>query len=395
MAPMRPSIMSEGPRMSAPASAWLSAMRTSASTDSSLTISPSRTMPSWPSALKVSSATSLINATSGTAALMARKARLGRLSGSHAASHASVFKCASMEGNTQSAGIPRERASSAAATARSIVRRVTPGMEGTASSRSWPSITKIGQIRSCGLSRVSRTMSRSAGVRRTRRGRAMGKGAMVGRMGILAGGRAIIGGAPPRGNPAARRAWPRLGAAANVPRRCGGPRVDLYRTLLEVIDARSFSNLWYWLVLGASWSAATHYVLGVPWGLVERARHEGGQAEDDLHDVLRVHVLRLVALRGAAALTLLALASALLTALGLLGFAYGVEFAQASFLLAFPLSIVALLTLRTACELAAGRAQGDALYARLGRHRLVVRLLGMAAIFVTALVGMHHNLSFG
>jgi len=51
IAPIRPSIMSEGPRISAPASACASAMRASASTVSSLTISPARTIPSWPLAL--------------------------------------------------------------------------------------------------------------------------------------------------------------------------------------------------------------------------------------------------------------------------------------------------------------------------------------------------------
>lgn len=185
-----------------------------------------------------------------------------------------------------------------------------------------------------------------------------------------------------------------LGGASLTSRGWGREgRVDLYRTVIEVIDARSFSNVWYWLVLAALWSMASHYVLGVPWDLVTRARRKRGAAEDDLHDVLRVHVLRMLAIGDAAGLWLLALASAVLTALALLGFAYGVEFAQAAFLLAAPLSLVWLVSLRTARDLAAGRAQGDALYARLRRHRLTVRLIGMAAIFVTALFGMYQNLA--
>lgn len=171
--------------------------------------------------------------------------------------------------------------------------------------------------------------------------------------------------------------------------------MDLVRTLFEVIDARSFSNLWYWLVLAASWSMASHYVLGVPWDMIARARRERGAAEDDLHEVLRVQVLRLLAIRGTAGLWLLGLASALLTALGLLGFRYGFEFAQAAFLLAFPLSVVGALSFRMARDLAAGRAQGDALYRRLSRHRLTVQVIGMAAIFVTALIGMYQNLALG
>ena len=171
--------------------------------------------------------------------------------------------------------------------------------------------------------------------------------------------------------------------------------MDLVRTLFEVIDARSFSNLWYWLVLAASWSMASHYVLGVPWDMIARAERRRGAAEDDLHQVLRIRVLRILAIRDAAGLWLLGLASAVLTALALLGFRYGVEFAQAAFLLAFPLFVVGALSLRTARDLAAGRAQGDALYRRLSRHRLTVQLIGMAAIFVTALVGMYRNLALG
>lgn len=171
--------------------------------------------------------------------------------------------------------------------------------------------------------------------------------------------------------------------------------MDLYRTVLEVIDARSFSNLWYWLVLGAAWSAASHYVLGVPWDMVTRARRHGGQDEDALHDVLRVHVLRMVALGERGGTWLLALASFLLTALALLGFAYGVEFAQASFLLVAPLSAVWLLRLRVARHLAAGGAPGAALYVRLGRHRRAVQTIGVLAIFVTALFGMYQNLALG
>ncbi len=171
--------------------------------------------------------------------------------------------------------------------------------------------------------------------------------------------------------------------------------MDLVRTLVEVIDARSFSNLWYWLAVAASWSVASHRVLGVPWDMVARARRLGGAAEDDLHAVLRVHVLRLLAMHEAAGLWLLGLACAVLTALALLGFLYAVEFAQAAFLLAFPLSVVAVLSVRMARDLAMGRAQGDALYRRLSRHRLTVQLIGMASILVTATVGMAQNPALG
>ena len=169
--------------------------------------------------------------------------------------------------------------------------------------------------------------------------------------------------------------------------------MDFFGTVFELIDARSFSNLWYWLVLAAAWSMATHWILGVPWDLVTRARRDRGEAEDDLHAVLRIAVVRTLRVADAAGLWLLALASAVLTALALLGFAYGVEFAQAAFLLLFPFGLVAALSVRAARHLAAGGAPGDALYVRLRRLRLAVRLIGMGAIFVTAMWGMSRNLA--
>lgn len=165
-----------------------------------------------------------------------------------------------------------------------------------------------------------------------------------------------------------------------------------FDTVLEVLDARSFSSIWYWLAVAAAWSLATHRVLGVPWDVVARAERLGGEAEDDLHDALRVSVLRLVRAADEWGLWLLGLASAALTSLGLLGFLYWVEFAQAAFLLAAPMTVAGALTLRAARDLAAGRARGDRLYARLRRHRLTVQALGAASIFVTALWGMYLNL---
>ena len=65
-------------------------------------------------------------------------------------------------------GMPRLAASLALATATSIDRRQTPGIDKIGSSLPLPSTTKIGQIKSAAVSWFSRTKSRSQGVRRLR-----------------------------------------------------------------------------------------------------------------------------------------------------------------------------------------------------------------------------------
>lgn len=171
--------------------------------------------------------------------------------------------------------------------------------------------------------------------------------------------------------------------------------MDLHQTIFELIDMRSFSNLWFWIALAVLWSTASHWVLGVPFDMVVRARKHGGQAEIDLEDIVRVNVNRLLYIGRVSGLWLLGLACFLLTGLALLGFVYDVEFAQALFLLMFPMSLLGLLSLFTARLIEQGELSGELLRARLLRHRVYTQMIGVVSIFVTALWGMYQNLSLG
>ena len=161
-----------------------------------------------------------------------------------------------------------------------------------------------------------------------------------------------------------------------------------YQTLFEMIDMRSFSNLWFWIGLAVLWSSASHWVLGVPYDMVQRARRHGGQAQIDLEDMVRINCNRLLYIANVSGLWLLGFACFFLTGLAILGFCYGVEFAQAVFLLAFPMSIVGVLNVSTARLIEQEQAVGDALRSLMTRHRIYVQIIGMIAIFVTALWGM-------
>ncbi len=171
--------------------------------------------------------------------------------------------------------------------------------------------------------------------------------------------------------------------------------MDIHQTIFELIDMRSFSNLWFWIALAVLWSSASHWVLGVPYDMIVRARRQGGQAEIDLEDIVRVNVNRLLYIARVSGLWLLGLGCFFLTALVLLGFVYRVEFAQALFLLMFPMSILGLLSLSTASLIEQSEARGELLRKRLLRHRLYTQLLGVVSIFITALWGMYQNLSIG
>lgn len=171
--------------------------------------------------------------------------------------------------------------------------------------------------------------------------------------------------------------------------------MDWYTSIFELIDMRSFSNLWFWIALAVVWSSASHWVLGVPYDMVQRARRTGGQAEADMNDIARVNVNRLLYIAQMSGLWILAFGCFVLSGLAMLGFYYEIEFAQALFLLGFPMSLVGMINLATARRIHATQAQGEALARLIGRCRIVTQVIGMIFIFITALWGMYQNISLG
>ena len=171
--------------------------------------------------------------------------------------------------------------------------------------------------------------------------------------------------------------------------------MDIYSSIFELIDMRSFSNLWFWIALAVMWSTASHWVLGVPFDMLQRAKRGGGQAEIDLQDMVRINTNRMLYIARVSGLWLLGLTCFLLSTLALTGFMYGLEIAQALFLLGFPMSVVGIMSLSTARLLEQEEFQIDKIYKRLPRHRLYTQMVGVVSIFVTALWGMYQNLSIG
>lgn len=171
--------------------------------------------------------------------------------------------------------------------------------------------------------------------------------------------------------------------------------MDWYKLIFEVIDLRSFSNLWYWIMLGVVWSASSHWVMGVPYDMIGRARRQGGQAAEDLALLVRIKSQRLRYIAETAGLWLIGIVAFGLTTLLILSLAYDIEFATALLCLVGPMALVMALSMRQARIILDTAPEGEALIHRLMRHRMATQMLGMVVIFVTSLIGMWHNLQIG
>jgi heme/copper-type cytochrome/quinol oxidase subunit 2 len=168
-------------------------------------------------------------------------------------------------------------------------------------------------------------------------------------------------------------------------------------TLIDIItgliDFRTFSNIWYWLAVMVTWAVATHWVIGVPFDMVVRARRQGGQAAQDLDILVAINLRRLLTLSGTPAVILVGIGAFVVTAAAMLGFVYGLELAQGLFCLVFPLVFVAVLTWRSCQRLALDQQTGPAFIRALVRLRFWIQLIAITALFCTALLGIYVMLS--
>lgn len=199
---------------------------------------------------------------------------------------------------------------------------------------------------------------------------------------------ARVRGVPRRGTARDRK---RIGTGGQG--RTGRRNVHWYQNIVELIDMRSFSNLWFWIVLAVVWSINSHWVLGVPMDMILRARRKGGAAQQDLEALLQINVRRMIHIGDVAGMWATGLVAFMLTMLAMLGFAYGIEFCQAVFLLAMPMSVVSFINQRLAQRLEAAPLGGADLRRLLLRHRLHKQLIGVAAILFTAMWGMWKNMN--
>ena len=164
-------------------------------------------------------------------------------------------------------------------------------------------------------------------------------------------------------------------------------------TFFQLIDLRSFSDIWYWLMLGLVWTRVLHAPMGVPAELVYRARRGQSAAAADLALSSDLHVRQECEAAQALGIWRVAAWSFVLSSLAIAGFAYGVEVAQAAVLLLAPLGLVRLIVGRSAARIARERPSGAALIDAHLRLRRRVQYVVLPAVFLTAIWGMAYNIA--
>lgn len=169
--------------------------------------------------------------------------------------------------------------------------------------------------------------------------------------------------------------------------------MDIFDLIFELIDMRSFSNLWYWIALAVFWSVSSHFIFGVPNDMVQRAKREGGPVADDMMDLARINITRMTDIVDQAGTAIAGLGAFIVVTLGILAVRYQIEFAQALLFIVGPFLIISFLTYRRSVMIKKENPDFEALVKHIRRHRLHIQLLGVVCIFATSIWGMWVNLN--
>lgn len=144
-------------------------------------------------------------------------------------------------------------------------------------------------------------------------------------------------------------------------------------------------------MLAVLWSSLSHWVLGIPHHIVQRARRGDAQSAQDLAVLAEINVRRILDFAALSGTLMVGMSCFVVTSLVILGWVYWVEFAQAVVLLLVPLILVTALSVHTARRL---HQRGFVDLERvLRRHRLHVQLMGIVMIFITSFWGMYTNVT--
>lgn len=160
----------------------------------------------------------------------------------------------------------------------------------------------------------------------------------------------------------------------------------------EVIGSRSFASIWYWIVYALLWTRATHWTLGVPYEDARNAVVLGGNHMVDFETQMEINTRKRVTVFKQHPVFAVGSVAFLLATVFMLGFWFNIQFMQAAFLLAFPLTVVTILSVRLATVLEEKGLKGPDLYRAYVIHRRIKQVIGSVAIFLSAFWGVSQTL---
>jgi len=151
----------------------------------------------------------------------------------------------------------------------------------------------------------------------------------------------------------------------------------------EFMSPDSFWTLWFWIAHVVAWSMASHFAMGVPFDMIveaNREKSEDGPWVRATEALILAQAFRFTSMARRFGVAAAAAIAFLLSMLLTLGIHTDIEFARAVATILAPLSLIYVLTIRTAFRIESSGARGAALRRMVRGLRLQNQLVGLLAI---------------
>lgn len=158
----------------------------------------------------------------------------------------------------------------------------------------------------------------------------------------------------------------------------------------SLIELTSFMNIWYWIVTVVAWSMTAHWTMGVPYDALRQAERRGGEFAEYCDLQAHINARRLIYYFDRGGPYFIAFVGFMLALIGGWGFYQGYELAQAIFVLAAPLMLTSVFSVRLAYRIKDEVLEGEALRKALRRRRIWNQIIGMVAIMLAAAATIYH-----
>ncbi len=159
---------------------------------------------------------------------------------------------------------------------------------------------------------------------------------------------------------------------------------------LSLIETTSFFNIWYWIVTVVAWSMTAHWTIGVPYDALRQAEKHGGEFAEHCDLQAHINARRLIYYFDRGGAYIIAFIAFMLALIGGWGFYQGYELAQAIFVLAAPLLLTSVFTVRLAYRIKNEVLEGEALRKALRKRRIWNQTIGMIAIILASAATIYH-----
>ncbi len=158
----------------------------------------------------------------------------------------------------------------------------------------------------------------------------------------------------------------------------------------SMIETTSFMNVWYWIITVVAWSMTAHWTMGVPYDAIRLADKHGGDFAEQCDLQAHINARRLIYYFDRGGPYFIAFVGFMLALIGGWGFFQGYELAQAIFMLAAPLMLTAVFSVRLAYRIKNELLQGAPLRKALRRRRIWNQTIGTIAIMFASAATVYH-----